>query len=167
MVLRRENPTGDCAGFPFLKSQSLRTMVVIIPRYHDREMLVLFHALLGLALFVPSLLSGPVRAGEALSIEVFTTPGFPISGKGDPRLPREIVTVHYVDGLEQFESALSEGLPNDAGAAKAEALRRIADLNDARVVPAKESAMAWPRPRNMVSTTIPPSSLTAPPWCTA
>lgn len=35
-------------------------------------MLALFHALLGLSLFGPFLLSGSVRAGEPLIIEVFT-----------------------------------------------------------------------------------------------
>ena len=111
------------------------------PSTHDREMPALPHALLGLALFGPSLLSGPVQAAEPLRIEVFTTPGFPILGKDDGRLQGATVTVCVVDGLEQFESALSEGLPNDAQAAKAEALRRIGELNGARVAPAKESAM--------------------------
>jgi len=99
------------------------------------------HALLGLALFGPPLHSGAVQVAEPLSIEAFTTPEFPISGKGDRRLLGETVTVHLVDGLEQFESALSEGLPNDAEAAKAEALRRIGELNETGIAPPKNAAI--------------------------
>ncbi len=56
----------------------------------------------------------------------------------DRRLQGATVTVHFVDGLEQFESALSEDLPADADVARAEALRRIGELNDARIAPAKK-----------------------------
>ena len=104
-------------------------------------MLALSHVFLRLALFGPSLLSGPVQAAQPLNIEVFTTAEFPVSGEDDRRLDGATVAIYVVDGLEQFESALSQDLPADAEAAKAEALRRIGELNDARVAPAKKSAL--------------------------
>ena len=46
-----------------------------------------------------------------------------------------------VDGLERFESRLSEGLPADTKAARAEALRRVQQLDDTRMAPAKNAAI--------------------------
>jgi len=101
----------------------------------------LSHALLSLTLFGSFLISGTPLAGTPLSIEVFTTTEFPISGKGDWRLQGASVTVYYVDGLKHFESTLSESLPNDAQAAKAEALRRIDQFDGAHMAPAKNAAI--------------------------
>lgn len=104
-------------------------------------MLAISHALVALTLFGPLLLSGVLQAGERLSLEVFTSGEFPVGGQDDRRLQGASVTVYAVDGLEQFDLALSQNLPTDADAAKAEALRRIGELDDARIAPAKDAAI--------------------------
>ena len=103
-------------------------------------MLALSNALVALALFGPLALSVPVWASDALVIEVFTTGEQPVVGGEHERLRTATVTIYAVDGLERFESGLSEGLPADPDAAKAEALRRIQHLDEARMVPAKNAA---------------------------
>ena len=104
-------------------------------------MLAISHALVALTLFGPLLFSAALQAGEPLTLEVFTAAEFPVSGQDDRRLQGATVTVYAVDGLEQFESTLSQNLPADADAAKAEALRRIGELDDARMAPAKDAAI--------------------------
>ncbi|MGE4044239.1 MAG: TIGR03757 family integrating conjugative element protein [Acetobacteraceae bacterium] len=104
-------------------------------------MLALSHTLVALTLFGPLLFSGVLQAGERLSLEVFTAAEFPVSGQDDRRMQGATVTVYAIDGLEQFESTLSQSLPADADAAKAEALRRIGELDDARMAPAKDAAI--------------------------
>ncbi len=104
-------------------------------------MLALSHALVGLALFGPLAFSAPVWAGDALVIEVFTTSEQRVVGAEHERLKTATITTYAVDGLERFESGLSEGLPGDPEAAKAEALRRIQRLDDARMAPAKNAAV--------------------------
>lgn len=106
----------------------------------DREMLAFAHAVVGLMLFGPLAFSAPAWAGDALVIEVFTTSEQPIVGAEHERLQTVTITIYAVDGLERFESGLSEGLPADPDAAKAEALRRIQHLDDARMAPAKNAA---------------------------
>lgn len=101
----------------------------------------LSHALLGLTLFGSFLISGTPQAGAPLSIEVFSTQEFPISGKDDRRLQGASATEYYVDGLEHLESTLSESLPNDAETARAEALRRIEQLDGAHMALAKNAAI--------------------------
>ena len=101
----------------------------------------LSHAFLGLTLFGSFLISGTPQAGAPLSIEVFTTTEFPISGKDDRRLQEASVTEYCVDGIEHFESNLSKSLPNDAEAAKVEALRRIEQLDGAHMALAKSAAI--------------------------
>ena len=103
-------------------------------------MLALSHALVGLTLFGPLAFSVPVWASDALVIDVFTTSEQPVVGAEPERLRTATITIYAVDGLERFESGLSEGLPADPDAAKAEALRRIHHLDDARMVPAKNAA---------------------------
>ena len=103
-------------------------------------MLSLSHALVGLTLFGPLVFSAPVRAGDALVIEVFTTSEQPVVGAEHERLRTATITSYAVDGLERFESELSEGLPADPDTAKAAALRRIQRLDDARMAPAKDAA---------------------------
>lgn len=100
-----------------------------------------FHALVGLALFAPLGAGLPVRAGEVLSVEVFTAAERPVTGADHDRLRAAVVTTYAVDGLERFESRLSEGLPADASAAKEEALRRVQQLDDTRMAPAKNAAI--------------------------
>ena len=111
------------------------------PANPDRDMLALSHALVGLALFGPLAFSAPVWAGDALVIEVFTTSEQRVVGAEHERLKTATITIYAVDGLERFESGLSEGLPGDPEAAKAEALRRIQRLDDARMAPAKNAAL--------------------------
>ena len=100
-----------------------------------------FHALFGLALFVPFGGGLPVWAGEAFSVEVFTTSERPVTGADHVRLPAVEVTAYSVDGLERFESRLSEGLSTDPKVAKAEALRRVQQLDDTHMAPAKNTAV--------------------------
>jgi integrating conjugative element protein (TIGR03757 family) len=100
----------------------------------------LSHALVGLTLFGPLAFSVPIWASDVLVIEVFTTGERPVVGAEHERLRTATITIYAVDGLERFESGLSEGLPADPDAAKAEALRRIQHLDDARMVPAKNAA---------------------------
>jgi integrating conjugative element protein (TIGR03757 family) len=102
-------------------------------------MLALSHALVGLTLFGPLIFGAPVWAGDALVIEVFSTSEQPVAGAEHERLRTATITIYAVDGLERFESRLSEGLPADPDAAKAEALRRIQHLDDTRMVPAKNA----------------------------
>lgn len=104
-------------------------------------MLAISHALVALTLFGPLLVSAALQAGEPLALEVFTATEFPVSGRDDRRLQGATVTVYAVDGLEQFESTLSQNLPADVDAAKVEALRRIGGLDDARMAPAKDAAI--------------------------
>lgn len=103
-------------------------------------MLALSNALVALVLFGPLAFSVPAWAGDALVIEVFTTSEQPVVGAEHERLRTATITIYAVDGLERFESGLSEGLPADLEAAKAEALRRIQHLDEARMVPAKNAA---------------------------
>ncbi len=103
-------------------------------------MLALSHALVGLTPFGPLAFGGPAWAGDALVIEAFAASEQPIIGAEHERLRTATITIYAVDGLERFESGLSEGLPADPEAAKAEALRRIQHLDDARMVPAKNAA---------------------------
>ena len=51
------------------------------------------------------------------------------------------MTIYAVDGLERFEASLSQDLPVQEDAAKAEAMRRIGELDEARMAPAKEAAI--------------------------
>ena len=106
-------------------------------------MLAISHALVApaLTLFGPLLFSAALQAADPLTIEVFTTADLPVTGQDDRRLQGATVTVYALDGLEQLESALSQDLPADAEAAKAEALRRVGELSDARIAPARDAVI--------------------------
>jgi integrating conjugative element protein (TIGR03757 family) len=80
-------------------------------------------------------------AGDELRIEVFTTSERPVVGVDHQRLGSATVTTYAVNGLERFQSALSEGLPADPEKAKTEALRRVQQLDDTRMAPAKNAAI--------------------------
>lgn len=101
----------------------------------------LFRALSGLTLFGPLVFSALVVAGDALSIEVFTTSEWAVSSADHERLRTATVAIYAVDGLDRFQSALSEGLPADPEAAKAETLRRVQQLDDVHLAPAKNAAI--------------------------
>ncbi len=103
-------------------------------------MLALSNALVALTLFGPLAFSAPAEASDALVIEAFATSEQPIVGAEHERLRTATITIYAVDGLERFESELSEGLPADPDTAKAAALRRIQHLDDARMVSAKNAA---------------------------
>lgn len=100
-----------------------------------------FHAPVGLALFVLLGAALPVWAGGVLSVEVFTTGERPVTGTDHGQLRTATLTTYTIDGLERFQSALSEGLPQDPEAAKAEALRRVQQLDDTRMAQAKAAAV--------------------------
>lgn len=104
-------------------------------------MLAVSHALLSLVLFGPLVASIIALAGEPLRLEAFTTAEYVISGRNDPRLRAVSVTIYKLDGLAKFEAALSQDLPAGADAAKAEALRRIGELDEERMAPTKHAAM--------------------------
>ena len=108
-------------------------------------MLAYSHAQVGLMLLGPLVFGVPVWADGVLSVEVFTASEHPITGVEDERLRATTVMAYSVDGLERFESGLSEGLPPDPEAAKTEALRRIQQLDDARLAPAKNAAIGLAR----------------------
>jgi integrating conjugative element protein (TIGR03757 family) len=101
--------------------------------------------LVALALYGPLLFSAALQAGEPPKLEVFTAAEFPVSGQEDRRLQRATVTTYVVDGLDQFESMLSQNLPVAADAARAEALRRIGALDEARMAPARSAAVGLAR----------------------
>ena len=72
--------------------------------------------------------SGGRRVGTA---KIAATSEQPVVGAEHERLRTATITSYAVDGLERFESELSEGLPADPDTAKAAALRRIQRLDDA------------------------------------
>ncbi|MEQ8234507.1 MAG: TIGR03757 family integrating conjugative element protein [Gammaproteobacteria bacterium] len=76
-----------------------------------------------------------------LSIEVFTTSERKAVGAADERLQLAHVRIFTIDQLARFESELSESLPTEAEAAKAEALRRLQGADDADLAPAKNAAL--------------------------
>lgn len=104
-------------------------------------MLTLSHALVGLALFGPQIYGAPAWAGDAIIVEVFAASESPVKGEDHERLRTAIVTNHAVDGIERFESGLSADLPTAPESAKAVVLRRVQQLDDARVEPAKNAAI--------------------------
>jgi integrating conjugative element protein (TIGR03757 family) len=104
-------------------------------------MFAVSHAVLSLVLFGPLVLSITALAGESLRLEAFTTTEYVIGGRDDPRLRAISVTIYELDGLARFEAALSQYLPADADAAKAEALRRIGALDEEHLAPTKHAAM--------------------------
>jgi integrating conjugative element protein (TIGR03757 family) len=100
-----------------------------------------FRSLVGLTLLGPLVFGVPVWADGMFSIEVFTTSERPVTGADHDRLWAAVVTTYAVDGLDRFQSALSEGLPADHKVAKVEALRRVQQLDDTRMAPAKNAAI--------------------------
>jgi integrating conjugative element protein (TIGR03757 family) len=97
-------------------------------------------ALVGFLLIGPLLISSPQLAAEPDYVDVFTEREHPIRGADHSRLKSARVQIYEVDGLRRFEAALSEGLPGDPDAAKAEALRRIGALNEAQNATAQNAA---------------------------
>ena len=94
-------------------------------------------------LTVPLLLAVAVWPGIAHPedpprIEVFTSHAFPFSGLAD--VGADDVAIYRLDGLAALETALSVDLPADPEAARAEALRRLGDIDAAQVAHAREAA---------------------------
>lgn len=105
-------------------------------------MLAVCHSILRFTLVGPLILGLPVWADESLTIEVFTTSDRPVvSRSNDSRRETANVTTYLVDGLEQFEAGLSDGLPAEPDAAKAAAMDRLQQLDDARLASAKNAAI--------------------------
>jgi len=104
-------------------------------------MLAVSHALLSLTLFGPLVSSITALAGESLRLEVFTTMEFVINGRDDPRLRAVSVTIYQLESVARFEAALSLDLPADVDAAKAEALRRIGELDEEHLAPTRHATM--------------------------
>ena len=98
------------------------------------------HNLISLTLLGSLLLGGPVRAAEMVSVEVFKASGKLLAQASQGRLRAAKITTYMLDGLDRFESSLSEGLPADVDVAKTEALRRIQQLDEARMARAKNTA---------------------------
>ena len=78
-------------------------------------------------------------------IEVFTSHAFPVTGLADDGA--RDVAIYRLDGLAALEAALSVDLPADPEAARAEALRRLGDIDAAQVAHAREAAEGLKRPR--------------------
>lgn len=104
-------------------------------------MLTLSNVLVGLTVFGPLVFCAPVPAGNARVIEVFTATELLITGAEHERNGAPTVMIYGVNGLDRFESALSDGLPADPETAKGEAVHRIQQLEDARMEPAKNAAI--------------------------
>jgi len=104
-------------------------------------MLAISHAVVALMLFGLFTLGAPVWAGNSLVLEVFTTVERSVTGDEDERLRTASVTTYAVDGIERFESTLSEGLPADPETAKAVALRQIQQIEADLAAPAKTAAI--------------------------
>lgn len=98
-------------------------------------------ALIGLTLVGSVVLGVPVSADETLNIEIFTTSMRPVANAGGAALDSANVTTYTIDGLARFEAMLSEGLGADPEVAKAEAVRRLEQVNESRMAPAKNAAM--------------------------
>jgi integrating conjugative element protein (TIGR03757 family) len=97
-------------------------------------------SLVGLLIIGLLVVSNPLLASEPGGVDVFTVRERPIRGADHSRLKSARVQIYEVDGLRHFEAALSEGLPGDPDAAKAEALRRIGALNEAQDATAQNAA---------------------------
>ena len=93
--------------------------------------------LLPLLLIMSIALAG---SGEGPTIEVFTTSDRPIVSTESTWRHVSVVTIYPMDGLEQFETYLSQQLPREPAAAKAEALRRFQHIDPMRLQSAKGAA---------------------------
>jgi integrating conjugative element protein (TIGR03757 family) len=92
---------------------------------------------------LPLLFSAPIAqadSGERTTIEVFTTSDRPMAITESVRLDVFAVTVYQLDGLEHFETYLSQQLPREPTAAEAEALRRLQQIDPLRLHSAKDAA---------------------------
>ncbi|MCP5443283.1 MAG: TIGR03757 family integrating conjugative element protein [Chromatiaceae bacterium] len=115
-------------------------MASIVLRFKT-DMLAIFHSLVRLMLFWPLAFSLPVWSGESFSVEVFTTSERPAVGADYDQLRAANVSTYTVDSFDRLESRLSEGLTADPEAAKRESLRRIQQLDDARMASVKKAAI--------------------------
>ena len=115
-------------------------MVSIVLRFKT-DMLAIFDALVRLMLFWPLAFSLSVWAGGSFSVDVFITSERPAVGADYDQLRAANVSTYTVDSFDRLESRLSEGLTADPEAAKRESLRRIQQLDDARMAPVKKAAI--------------------------
>ena len=80
---------------------------------------------------------GIAQPADPPRIEVFTSHAFPVTGLADDGA--RDVAIYRLDGLAALEAALSVDLPADPEAARAEALRRLGDIDAAQVAQAREA----------------------------
>jgi integrating conjugative element protein (TIGR03757 family) len=100
----------------------------------------LLPTVVGLVIIGLLVVSNPLLASEPGRVDVFTVRERPIRGADHFRLKSAVVQIVEIDDLQRFEAALSNGLPGDPDAAKAEALRRIGALNEAQNATAQNAA---------------------------
>ncbi|MEM7669223.1 MAG: TIGR03757 family integrating conjugative element protein [Pseudomonadota bacterium] len=92
---------------------------------------------------LPLLFSAPFAqadSGGRPTIEVFTTSDRPIDITASARRGVFAFTVYRLDGLEHFETYLSQQLPREPKAAETEALRRLQHIDPMRLQSAKNAA---------------------------
>lgn len=80
---------------------------------------------------VLSCLSAPVLGQDRVSVEVFTTPHYRVTGieHAQRAVPMDEVRVYDLSEAMRFESALSEGLPSDQAEAARIATNRIRNVD--------------------------------------
>ena len=96
--------------------------------------------LVGLMLLGTVVFSGPLRAVEAVSIEVFIVNGQLLTNADRAPPSTATVATYQLDDLGRFSSSLSEELPTDLAAAKIEALHKIHKLDGAQITRVKNAA---------------------------
>ena len=98
---------------------------------------------LSLALMILVLRPDQAEAIDSLprTVEVFVDTAASIEGQSDPRLRNASVSIYRVDGVATLERQLSDGLPNNEEAAKAQAISRLDRIAAADRDRAKEAAL--------------------------
>ena len=92
---------------------------------------------------LPLLFGTPIAqadSGERPTIEIFTTSDRPMALAESARQRLSGMTVYDLDGLEHFETYLSQQLPREPTAAETEALRRLQHIDRLRLQAAKDAA---------------------------
>jgi integrating conjugative element protein (TIGR03757 family) len=79
-------------------------------------------------------------SGNRPTIEIFTTSDRPMAITESARQRLSGMTVYDLDGLEHFETYLSQQLPREPTAAETEALRRLQHIDRLRLQAAKDAA---------------------------
>ncbi len=103
-------------------------------------------------IFALSLMLGEVawaasHGGGPVRIEAFTVHDLPIQGVRGADSPSASMTVevYALDGIERFETKLSEQLPTDSNAARRAALKRVSQVDAVRIEEAQRAAIGLVR----------------------